>query len=159
MRIRMKIGAGIILLLLLNMYVVLNSSAQPPPLVYDVENTGVDCTRPPLPTFAELPIVEPLTDPFEWSDGSGRDTTFASWVRRRNEIKCEIENYEIGPKPVRPDTISASFANDTLTVNITKNGVWHVVEKRMYHVAKQYHYHPSVRWLKSTGCWIVYHHG
>lgn len=122
MRIRMKIGAGIILLLLLNMYVVLNSSAQPPPLVYDVENTGVDCTRPPLPTFAELPIVEPLTDPFEWSDGSGRDTTFASWVRRRNEIKCEIENYEIGPKPVRPDTISASFANDTLTVNITKNG-------------------------------------
>jgi hypothetical protein len=111
-----------LLLILLNTLVVFNSFAQGIPLVYDVENTGVDCTIPPLPSFSELPIIEPLTDPFEWSDGSGRDTTFASWAHRRAEIKAEIENYEIGPKPIRPDTITASYVDDTLTVIITENG-------------------------------------
>ena len=122
MKIQKRIMAGI-LLLLLNMYVVLNSFTQDTiPLVYDVEFTGDTCTMPPLPVMDSLLVVEPLTDPFEWSDGSGRDTTFASWVCRRAEIKAEIENYEIGPKPDRPDTISASYANDTLTVNVTVNG-------------------------------------
>jgi hypothetical protein len=113
-----------LLLLLINAFLVVNSFAQKIPLVYDVENTGVDCTKPPLPVFADLPVIKPLTDPFEWSDGSGRDTTFASWAHRRSEIKAEIENYEIGPKPDRPDTITASFdtATSTLTVNITVNG-------------------------------------
>jgi hypothetical protein len=116
------IKAGI-LMIILSMYAVLNSFAQDvPPLVYDVEFTGVDCTKPPLPTIEELPTVKPLTDPFEWSDGNGRDTSFSSWIRRRAEIKAEIENYEIAPKPDRPDTISASYENDTLTVNITVNG-------------------------------------
>jgi hypothetical protein len=98
------------------------SYAQDVPLVYDVENTGVGFPQPVLPSVDELPIVRPLTDPFEWSDGSGRDTTFASWSHRRAEIKAEIENYEIGLKPLRPDTITASYADDTLTVNITENG-------------------------------------
>ncbi len=121
MRLKMRIRAGI-LLLLVNMYVVVNSFGQVPPLVYNVENTGVDCTKPPLPTINELPIIRPLTDPFEWSDRSGRDTTFANWVRRRNEIKIELENYEIGPKPVRPDTISATYEDDTLRVYVVVNG-------------------------------------
>jgi hypothetical protein len=122
MRTKTRIKAGI-LLLLLNMFVGLNSFGQDvPPLVYDVENTGVDCTKPPLPIFSELPVIEPLTDPFEWSDGSGRDTTFANWTRRRAEIKAEIEHYEIGTKPDRPDTITASYSGDTLTVNVTVKG-------------------------------------
>lgn len=92
------------------------------PLVYDVENTGVDCPKPPLPSFDQLPLVELLPDPFLSSDGSKRDTTFKAWACRRAEIKAEIEHYEIGNKPVRPDSISANFSNDTLTVLITHNG-------------------------------------
>jgi hypothetical protein len=88
---RFKVG---LLLLLLNMYLVSNLFGQIP-LVYNVENTGADCTLPPLPSFSELPVITPLTDPFEWSDRSGRDTTFEAWTRRRNEIKTEIEHYEI----------------------------------------------------------------
>ena len=120
----MKFTTGVgLLLLLFNIGAFLNSYAQEvPPFVYDVENTGADCTMPPLLSFADLPIVEPLTDPFEWSDGSGRDTAFTSWEHRRNEIKAEIENYEIGLKPDRPDTISASYSNDTLRVFVTENG-------------------------------------
>ncbi len=91
------------------------------PLVYNVEHTGVDCQAPPLPGFSNLPVIEPLTDPFEWSDRSGRDTTFESWTCRRSEIKAEIEHYEIGLKPDRPDSITAKYANGTLTVNVTVN--------------------------------------
>lgn len=95
-----------------------------PPLVYNVENTGANFPPPALPSFADLPIVRPLTDPFQRSDGGGRDTSFASWERRRNEIKAEIENYEIGPKPTRSDlTINAVYSPGspgTLTVDVLR---------------------------------------
>jgi hypothetical protein len=115
---RFKVG---LLLLLLNMYLVSNLFGQIP-LVYNVENTGADCTLPPLPSFSELPVITPLTDPFEWSDRSGRDTTFEAWTRRRNEIKTEIEHYEIGTKPLRPDTMSATYVGNLLTIQIIENG-------------------------------------
>lgn len=111
------------ILVILTLCMAMNSFAQEIPLVYDNENTGADCAKPPLPGIADLPLVRPLTDPFEWADGSGRDTTFASWECRRSEIKAEIENYEIGVKPDRPDSITASFnwADSVLTVNVTVN--------------------------------------
>lgn len=110
------------MILLLNSFLLFNSLAQTLPLVYDVENTGADCPIPYLPSFSELPIIQPLTDPFMWSDGRGRISNYSDWRYRRAEIKAEIENYEIGEKPVRPDSISASYANGTLTVNVTVNG-------------------------------------
>ncbi|GGF21112.1 T9SS type A sorting domain-containing protein [Hymenobacter cavernae] len=116
------------LLALLLSSVGLNVFAQAPPLVYTVENTGGSCTAPPLPTFEQLPTIQPLTDPFMWSDGRGRSTNFSDWECRRNEIKAEIENYEIGRRPSRPQTITASYVpgttagTGTLTVNVTVNG-------------------------------------
>lgn len=110
------------LLLLVNTFAIANPSAQEIPFVYDVENTGASFPQPVLPSISELPTIHPLTDPFAWSDGSGRDTTFASWSRRRAEIKAEIEHYEIGPKPIRPEDIAASYSGGTLTVNVTVNG-------------------------------------
>jgi hypothetical protein len=112
----------ILSLTLLIAFVVGHSSAREIPLVYDVENTGADCNMPPLPAFAALPTIEPLPDPFEWSDGSGRSTDFNDWTCRRAEIKAEIEHYEIGPKPDRPDDITASYSGGILTVNVTVNG-------------------------------------
>jgi hypothetical protein len=116
-----------LLLLLLNTYLAFNSFAQEIPLVYDEENTGASFSKPVLPAFSELPVVEPLTDPFMWSDGSGRSTNFSDWSHRRSEIKAEIEHYEIGERPERPDSITASYVassdtTGTLTVNITENG-------------------------------------
>jgi hypothetical protein len=109
-------------------FICLNLFAQIP-LVYPVENTGAaSCKAPPLPSFSQLPVIEPLPDPFMWSDGRGRSTSFSDWECRRNEIKAEIENYEIGTKPSRPQNITASYtpgvgtATGTLTVNVTVNG-------------------------------------
>ena len=111
-------------LLILMLFIVLGCNKPPReiPLVYDVEFTGKDYPKPPLPTVDELPTVEPLPDPFVWADGSGRDTTFESWSHHRAEYKAMIEHYEIGVKPDRPEDIKARYANDTLTVDITVNG-------------------------------------
>ncbi|RPD47895.1 T9SS C-terminal target domain-containing protein [Hymenobacter sediminis] len=106
----------------------LSSFAQQIPLVYSSENTGTTCAAPPLPSFDQLPAIAPLPDPFMWSDGRGRSTSFSDWECRRNEIRAEIENYEIGRKPAKPETITASYAPGTtagtgvLTVNVTVNG-------------------------------------
>lgn len=99
-----------------------SSFSQDVPLVYDVENTGARFPQPVLPAFEDLPIVRPLTDPFEWSDRSGRSTEFADWSHRRAEIKAEIEHYGIGEKPPRPEDMTATFADGLLTVNMTVGG-------------------------------------
>ncbi|MCC3157532.1 T9SS type A sorting domain-containing protein [Hymenobacter sp. 15J16-1T3B] len=104
------------------------AAQQTPPLVYSVENTGASCAAPVLPSFSQLPVVQPLTDPFMKSDNSARSTAFSDWECRRNEIRAEIENYEIGTKPPRPQNITASYAagttagTGTLTVVVTENG-------------------------------------
>ncbi len=109
-------------LLLLNLFFGISLFAQQVPLVYEAENTGARFAKPVLPTLDELPVVAPLTDPFAWSDGSGRSVDFKDWERRRNEIGAEIQHYEIGEKPARPDTISATYVDGLLTVNVTENG-------------------------------------
>ncbi len=93
------------------------------PFVYDVENTGSIYPEPDYPTRSQLPFIEPLTDPFLFSDGSGRALEFEDWSRRRSEISNEIQHYEIGRKPaVSMDDIEASMSGNTLTVKVTVDG-------------------------------------
>lgn len=111
----------------------IDSLAQELPLVYDVENTGADCPIPYLPSFNELPSIQNLPDPFEWTDGRGRISNFSDWRCRRAEIGAEIQHYEIGKKPVRPDSITASFSADSvLTVNVTVNGKTLTLTSKVY---------------------------
>lgn len=95
-----------------------------PPLVYGAENTGAQFPKPGLPSVGDLPIVRPLPDPFVFFDGSPRNTSFATWEKRRNEIKAAIEKYEIGPKPDNSDlTITAAYtpgSPGTLTVDVLR---------------------------------------
>jgi hypothetical protein len=98
------------------------SFAQEMPLVYNLENTCVDCPDTYLPSVSELQRVSALTDPFEWSDGRGRIQYFSDWNYRRNEIFEEFQRYEVGNKPTRPDTIEASYSDGVLTVHVTENG-------------------------------------
>jgi fibronectin type 3 domain-containing protein len=111
-----------LLTLLLSIQMSVDSLAQELPLVYDAENTGSDWLIPYLPSINELPVIQSLPDPFKWADGRSRITNYSDWRYRRNEIKAQIEYYEIGPKPDRPDSITASYSNGTLTVNVTVNG-------------------------------------
>lgn len=105
----------------LSMLTAVTSFAQVP-LVYPVENTGAACTAPPLPAVSQLTSYAMLPDPFAWSDGSGRVSSFSDWTCRRNEIRQEIERYEIGIKPSKPANITATYTGGTLTVRVTENG-------------------------------------
>ncbi len=116
------------------------------PLVYDVENTGARFTTPDFPSFAQLPIIRPLPDPFASFGGSldgdagHRDASFEGWEHRRNDIKAAIEKYEIGPKPDCSDcTITASYVppvagsnTGALTVVVTRNGKTVTLNERVY---------------------------
>ncbi|MFO7445297.1 MAG: T9SS type A sorting domain-containing protein [Ignavibacteriaceae bacterium] len=112
----------LLLTLLLSTQIFFDLSAQELPFVYDVENRAADYPVHFMPSVGQLPTIPNLPDPFEWSDGRGRITSIHDWQYRRAEIGAEIQNYEIGEKPVRPDTIEASFANGVLTVKVTVNG-------------------------------------
>ncbi|MFD1628866.1 hypothetical protein [Pseudopedobacter beijingensis] len=112
---------GAILLFLLGITKFYNLQAQIP-LVYGMENTGRDCLFPSLRLLDELPVQKYLPDPFIKSDGSGRVVSFEDWECRRNEIKKQIEYYEIGVKPEKTENIIANFSGDTLTVNVTVDG-------------------------------------
>ena len=87
------------------------------PLSYSVENTGADCEDPASLNKNNLKSCKTLPNPFEWADGSGKVTDFCDWSCRRNEIKREIEFWEIGEKP-KFDDLEASYSNGTLTVKV-----------------------------------------
>ncbi|HLX68280.1 MAG TPA: DUF4082 domain-containing protein [Verrucomicrobiae bacterium] len=102
------------------------NSLADPPFVYNVENTGTNFTVTNLPTLSNLPLVQPLPDPFMWLSSytngtfNSRSTNFVDWEQHRNEIAALIQNYEIGTKPtVNPSQITASYTNGTLTVKVT----------------------------------------
>ena len=61
-----------------------NSTAQTPPLVYTVENTGASFPAPVLPDFAHSPINRQLPDPFVFANGT-RDTSWPAFEQHRNE--------------------------------------------------------------------------
>jgi hypothetical protein len=117
----MKIKSIFFIFLLIGILPVA-SFTQTLPLVYNIENTGTDWPVPAMPLFSELPAIQSLPDPFLWSDGRGRISNFSDWRFRRAEINAQIQNYEIGKKPVRPDTITASYSGGVLTVIVTVNG-------------------------------------
>ncbi len=112
----------IFLTILLNILMFVGLLAQEMPLVYKVENTGADWPPPYMLSVGDLQSIESLPDPFEWSDGRGRMSNLSDWRYRRAEIGAEIQHYEIGEKPLRPDSIVANYTNDTLIVKITVNG-------------------------------------
>lgn len=89
------------------------------PFVYPVENSGASFAKPKKLTPNQMESCAMLPDPFAWSDGSGRSEDFADWEKRRNEIKAEVEYYEIGEKPeVDRDDVDATFENGKLTVTV-----------------------------------------
>lgn len=107
------------------------TSFQQHPLVYDIENTGAALPKINYVNPDELPQCPTLPDPFAWSDGSGRSTNFDDWEKRRNEIKSEIEFYEIGVKPDRPEDITATLNDTVLTVVVNHNGKTVTLTSRM----------------------------
>lgn len=116
----MKMKRNILLGASLHIAIVASSQI---PTSYSVENTASGNPDPVFPALGELKYSEQLTDPLEFSDGSGRALDFADWSRRRGEIAREIMHYEIGEKPqTSMDDIEAAMSGDTLIVKVIANG-------------------------------------
>ena len=128
-----------VMLLVFIVATAIAASAQSIPFVYSDENTGANYAAPTFPSFQQLPIIRPLPDPFVFADGT-RDTSFAAWEKRRNEIKASIEKYEIGPKPDCHDcTITSTYTppatgsnTGTLQVVVARNGKTVTLNSRVY---------------------------
>lgn len=90
------------------------------PLVYEVEKRAPigTCNTAAGNTSTSL---SSLPDPFSFTTG-GRVATFDEWICRRNQIISDIETHEIGPKPPKPGTVTATYSGGTLKVTCTQNG-------------------------------------
>jgi len=80
-----------------------------------LEDCGTACVTPPMPTFQQLAVIPTLPDPFLLMNGT-RITTKDQWICRRNEIRAQLLNYELGPKPGKPSVLTGTVTNTAITV-------------------------------------------
>ncbi|MCP8898458.1 malectin domain-containing carbohydrate-binding protein [Gilvimarinus xylanilyticus] len=88
------------------------------PGIASAENTGADCPVPELPVASELPNIDKLPDPFMTLEGE-RITTEEQWRCQRQDTFWQVQYYEAGNKPNKPEVVSGSVAADAINVNVT----------------------------------------
>jgi hypothetical protein len=83
---------------------------------------AVACTKTfTAPTFANLKTNAKMPDPFTFMDGT-KVATKQDWVCRQKEIRMLAQAFIYGPKPPKPETLTATFSSDTLTLNMGNAG-------------------------------------
>ena len=85
------------------------------------EDDGADCAVTGLPASGSLPTLAKLPDPFKKLDGM-RMSTKAEWRCRREEIKQQAEKYAFGTKPAKPQSVTGTVSNTSISVNVMDNG-------------------------------------
>jgi hypothetical protein len=86
-----------------------------------VENSAAACPSRALPALDQLQPIPALPDPFLSASGQ-RIASKAEWVCRRAEIAAQVQEYELGPKPPKPSTVSGSFEGGRLGVTASEGG-------------------------------------
>jgi len=84
---------------------------------FSVENVGQNCNASYKALLANADPA--LPDPFAMHSGT-RISDKSEWACRRNEVKKDLEQYEIGLKPdPSTATVTATYSGSTLTVKVT----------------------------------------
>lgn len=91
------------------------------PGVASAENTGADCPVPTLPDASELPTIAKLPDPFMGLDGE-RIASKDEWRCHRQDLNWQLQQYEAGLKPSKPETVSGTVANEAIEVTVGHEG-------------------------------------
>lgn len=91
------------------------------PLVFQHEDRGAGLPHPAMPAFSELPSIPHLPDPFLMADGQ-RMRARDQWVRRRAEIKAQLEHYDVGTKPGRPPILEAALEGNVVRITVGHPG-------------------------------------
>src|SRR5262245_47958296 len=80
------------------------------------------CTMPQMPSYASLPAISSLPDPFTFLNGA-RLKTKADWTCRRAELATLAQEFQYGYKPnTSYSATTATRTGDTLAVTVTDNG-------------------------------------
>lgn len=84
-----------------------------------VEDSGLKCVVPQLPDYAALPMIDALPDPFLSLNGK-RIKRKKDWTCRRAEISAQVQRYELGEKPAKPDHVSGVAEGEDIVVTVTE---------------------------------------
>jgi hypothetical protein len=83
---------------------------------------AIQCTKTfTVPTSSQLKTNAKMPDPFTFFDGT-KVMTKQDWACRHKEISLLAQAFIYGPKPPKPESLTATYSNGTLTVNITNAG-------------------------------------
>lgn len=86
------------------------------------ELPGSACTREfKVPAFSELKTNAKMPDPFTFLDGT-KVQSKDDWVCRQKEISQLAQAFIYGPKPGKPEKLTASFSGGNLTVDMESGG-------------------------------------
>ncbi|KAL2257374.1 hypothetical protein VTK26DRAFT_259 [Humicola hyalothermophila] len=78
-----------------------------------------DC--PAIPDGMGSPVANALNDPFTFHGGD-KVTSRADWACRQREISQLLQRYELGEMPPKPQSVTASFSGNTLSITVSDNG-------------------------------------
>jgi hypothetical protein len=84
-----------------------------------VEDDGVDCDVGAVPSASAA--NSKLPDPFAKSDGT-RIATKSEWRCQRRRLRKTLEAYVYGEKPAKPESVTGTITNDSITVNVSQAG-------------------------------------
>jgi hypothetical protein len=85
------------------------------------EDDGADCVVGALPDSSSLPAIAKLPDPFKKLDGT-RIASKAEWRCRREELRKQAEKYAYGTKPAKPQSVTGTVSNSSISVQVMDNG-------------------------------------
>src|SRR5574344_4044 len=87
-----------------------------------VEDHADDCTLPASYTgIYSLKSVSALPDPFTFLNGTPVADK-AQWKCRREEISALLQNYELGEKPRKPESVTGSLSGNTFKITVKDKG-------------------------------------
>lgn len=85
------------------------------------ENSGEGCPVPTLPDASNMEVIKTLPDPFLGLDGH-RITERDQWRCRRQETLQQVQQYESGIKPGKPERVSGRVSAKSVTVTVHHQG-------------------------------------
>lgn len=83
-------------------------------------------TQPPASGCPALPSSlgpssSSLPDPFTFANGA-KVQSRADWTCRQREMSHQLQTYELGTLPPKPQTVTGSYSGNTLTINVSEGG-------------------------------------
>ncbi len=100
-----------------------SSNSQSDPLLpTGKENSGAGCFVPELASYANLPSIAALPNPFKSINGTTITSKY-DWACRRQEVNKQVQLYELGEKP-DPATakVSAITSGNSISVTVQDAG-------------------------------------